>query len=885
MLCVCLFLYVCASYKNTAHKGSEECTDLLVNANCDADIQDENNETPLMKAVRKNASECVKVLVLAGASLLLQNNQGKSAPILAVEKKSYEALDAFVKHAMESNSTEIERVLNLKDDYGFTPLISAAKYKALDCLDLILNVADSPETVNAVTNDEETALMWAARVKSIECIKKLIIKRADTLKKSKIDGATVLHIATKSFSPDIIIELLSGGAELDAKDNDGQTALDYYIQRTSHPNYKDMLPFIIADAPVDKKTNQLLKKSFHSWFYFLDPSSKVKEADVIKMVDHILTLHPLSLHARDLCHTTSDGRDIFNMVTPAVRKAMENHIYFHKRYNIGKSIHKSATSYVLFAQDVIHDENISSVALKFFKDKEQFERERKARDGLDDSCVIPILNFFDSDCDDEFKASVEKMSFEEYRYMVSMPASEKSLDDIIRHDSICGDYEKIRVVIDQICRCLKLIHKKGKIHGDIKPLNIMRDHDGQFILIDLDACVNMNEICGVKLSTSYLPPEMFDFNESKCIIKSPAVEGYTGECVAASHAFDAWALGVILYQMCTGETLWKTDVQDNLVDVRDMIDLCDWNPAFKATKLRKIDDSKSACRNLLSQLLSKDPKNRPDIDHVISHPYLTGHQPPCRLPGEKPKFRVFLSYRVDADAKIVEAIYKALKKLEVTVWWDKVCLEMGEDWETGFVKGLADVDVFVPIISRAATNDPMKDHQNFSKLTIDSKCDNVLLEHRLALELLTRGMLSKIVPIFVGDKEGDTYKPYLMRDASDGTPSCKPQFKSSEPVTVRSIEEKTTSHLENMGLGMPYDTDKTVESITNDIYKFQGIFMVDDMDSSIQNITIEIKKKIMEIEAKEVQEIKIDLSIYKEAFERLKKEHDLPDDYLQSLLE
>ena len=41
----------------------------------------------------------------------------------------------------------------------------------------------------------------------------------------------------------------------------------------------------------------------------------------------------------------------------------------------------------------------------------------------------------------------------------------------------------------------------------------------------------------------------------------------------------------------------------------------------------------------------------------------------------------------------------------------------------------------------------------------------------------------------------------------------------------------------------------------------------------------------MEIEAKEVQEIKIDLSIYKEAFERLKKEHDLPDDYLQSLLE
>ena len=66
--------------------------------------------------------------------------------------------------------------------------------------------------------------------------------------------------------------------------------------------------------------------------------------------------------------------------------------------------------------------------------------------------------------------------------------------------------------------------------------------------------------------------------------------------------------------------------------------------------------------------------------------------------------------------------------------WDKVRLEPGQSWEEGFCDGLLKSRIFLPILSRGAINHPDKSWQNFSQLTTDSNCDNVLLEHLLSLE-------------------------------------------------------------------------------------------------------------------------------------------------------
>jgi hypothetical protein len=61
----------------------------------------------------------------------------------------------------------------------------------------------------------------------------------------------------------------------------------------------------------------------------------------------------------------------------------------------------------------------------------------------------------------------------------------------------------------------------------------------------------------------------------------------------------------------------------------------------------------------------------------------------------------------------------------------------------------------VCFLSRGAINHPTIAWQNYSNLQMDSRCDNVFLEHRLAVELRNLGMLDKIFPVLIGDPVGD----------------------------------------------------------------------------------------------------------------------------------
>ena len=195
-------------------------------------------------------------------------------------------------------------------------------------------------------------------------------------------------------------------------------------------------------------------------------------------------------------------------------------------------------------------------------------------------------------------------------------------------------------------------------------------------------------------------------------------------------------------------------------------------------------------RNLVSQLLNKDKSLRPDIAHILSHPFLTGSTTVSRLPGDNPTFDVFISYRVNSDSDIALALYDQLTDLKLKVWLDKKkhCIPPGVDWEQQFMKGLSDSQIFIPIMSRNAINCENNSYQNFTLLKEASKCDNVLLEYRLAIELHRRGMLSKIYPVLVGDLDtassNSNFLKYTFRDDDfTGKKACHPQF--SVPVCVK----------------------------------------------------------------------------------------------------
>ena len=98
----------------------------------------------------------------------------------------------------------------------------------------------------------------------------------------------------------------------------------------------------------------------------------------------------------------------------------------------------------------------------------------------------------------------------------------------------------------------------------------------------------------------------------------------------ASPSYDMWSVGVIFFELCTGEPLFLADEGDN-IDEDALVSLNLWSNEFKRKKLAKVSDPYA--RHLLSQLLQKDPTRRPLTKRVLAHPFLTGKKAQ-RLVGE-----------------------------------------------------------------------------------------------------------------------------------------------------------------------------------------------------------------------------------------------------------
>jgi serine/threonine protein kinase len=408
-----------------------------------------------------------------------------------------------------------------------------------------------------------------------------------------------------------------------------------------------------------------------------------------------------------------------------------------------------------------------------------------------------------------------------------MKAAERSLDRILAQENVAGKaWSQIKYIFSQIVNCVSHLHDQGILHADLKPLNIMRTTLGNMVLIDLDASIDLTGTMCLegKVSSAFCPPEWAAMASQQAPLDNSLMPGVS---------FDVWALGAILFHMTAGEPLFLSD-QANNIDSANLNILCNWDDEYKQSKLQKIVDTQA--RNLVARLLNKVPSMRPSLSAVLSHPFLSG-RPSKRMVGDEASFDVFISYRVSSDSKHAQLLYDKLTADGLRVWYDKACLLPGKNWEEGFCDGLVSSRAFVCLLSKGGLAHPTNMRQNFSQLTTASSCDNVLLEHQLAVEMLEMGMLDYIFPVFIGEENiARSTTGSVIYDSFDfSVLGNMPKF------SIPSVDSKLIGHLDRQCLGVPLVPHRSVNETVQTVTSCQGGFVAGQQSEAFNVVVDSIR--------------------------------------------
>ncbi|MDF1666926.1 MAG: serine/threonine-protein kinase, partial [Planctomycetota bacterium] len=176
--------------------------------------------------------------------------------------------------------------------------------------------------------------------------------------------------------------------------------------------------------------------------------------------------------------------------------------------------------------------NGSEFALKFIlqgseKSMARFEREAQAVAAVDTHPNI---------------VSIHKLSRHgSYSYIVLDYVEGQSMDNILK-DKETENADKTLIWVGKIAAALKIVHSRGITHRDIKPANILiRKDSGEPLLTDFGLAkmddgqqlTHSREVLG---TPHYMAPEQAGTEKDRI-----------------GPGSDIWALGVILYQACTGQ--------------------------------------------------------------------------------------------------------------------------------------------------------------------------------------------------------------------------------------------------------------------------------------------------------------------------------------------
>ncbi|XP_073765701.1 E3 ubiquitin-protein ligase MIB2 isoform X4 [Danio rerio] len=202
-----------------AHQGHVEVVKVLLQANSSIEAKDEDGDAALHYTAFGNQAEIARLLLSKGASVNLLNNSMCTALHIAVNKGFTDVVRVLTEHSAD---------VNLQDSYGDTPLHDAI---AKDFRSIIEILTVVPNIDFTQQNNRGFNLLHHAALKGNKLATEMILSRARQLADvKKEDGFSALHLAALNNHRDVAeILLKEGRCDINIRNNRNQTPLQLAV--------------------------------------------------------------------------------------------------------------------------------------------------------------------------------------------------------------------------------------------------------------------------------------------------------------------------------------------------------------------------------------------------------------------------------------------------------------------------------------------------------------------------------------------------------------------------------------------------------------------------------------------------------------------------------